>query len=61
MRLPLTVRERMLCFELVDADGSVIARRTFLTWNGVAKDDREEVVRENFNRLAATANRKSSP
>lgn len=56
MRLPLIVKERLLCFELVDADGRVVARRTFLTWNGVAEDDRPEVVRKNFQEIAMAMN-----
>lgn len=57
-RLPLHVNERMLgTIELVDADGRVIAAMETRSWHGVRLEQQPDFVRENFEALAAVANK----
>jgi hypothetical protein len=56
-RLPLRVEATTSCIKLIDADGIVIASGAVTPWHGVPLQRQPEFVLENFNLLAAAANR----
>lgn len=55
-RLPLTVKEKLTGYALIDADGRQIAFAETYSWNGVSLEKQPEFALENFKRLAEAAN-----